>query len=114
MPFAFSTFAEVCEIAATGADYGWTAPYGDGVDCVLHRTERFPPGPATCSGTGIHTWSASWAGSFDTLSFLVDYRAVKRIDVSAGVALSNICSGLANGYLAAQNIDPTVGVRIKS
>jgi hypothetical protein len=26
---------------------------------------------------------------------------------------SNVYGGLANGYLAAQNIDPTVGVRIK-
>jgi len=29
------------------------------------------------------------------------------------VALSNVYGGLANGYMAAQNIDPTVGVRIK-
>jgi hypothetical protein len=29
------------------------------------------------------------------------------------VSLSNVYGGLANGYLAAQNIDPTVGVRVK-
>jgi predicted porin len=69
--------------------------------------------PAVCTGTGIHISSASCAGSYDTFSLLIDYRPLKRIDVYAGVALSNVYGGLANGYLAAQNIDPTIGVRIK-
>ena len=30
-----------------------------------------------CTGTGIHTSSASCAGTFDTFSFLVDYRPVQ-------------------------------------
>jgi hypothetical protein len=41
------------------------------------------------------------------------YCPVKRVDLYAGVALSNVCGGLANGYIAARNIDPTVGLRIK-
>jgi len=49
----------------------------------------------------------------DTFSLMVDYRPVRRIDVYAGVALSNVYAGLANGFQATQNIDPTVGVRIK-
>ena len=36
-----------------------------------------------------------------------------RIDVYAGVALSNVCAGLANGFQQTQNIDPTAGVRVK-
>jgi len=74
---------------------------------------NFLAAPAVCTGTGIHISSANCAGSYDTLSFLVDYRPLKRIDLYAGVALSNVYGGLANGYLAAQNIDPTLGVRIK-
>ncbi len=46
-------------------------------------------------------------------SLLVDYRPVKRIDLYTGVALSNVYAGLANGFQATQNIDPTVGLRIK-
>jgi len=68
---------------------------------------------APCTGTGIHISSAACAGTFDTLSFLVDYRPVRRVDLYAGVALSNVYAGLANGYLQTQNIDPTVGLRIK-
>jgi hypothetical protein len=44
---------------------------------------------------------------------LVGYRPVKRIDVYAGVALSNVYAGLANGFQQTQTIDPTVGLRIK-
>ena len=69
--------------------------------------------PAVCTGTGIHISSANCSGVYDTFSFLLDYRPVKRVDFYAGVALSNVYGGLANGYLAAQNIDPTVGLRIK-
>jgi len=69
--------------------------------------------PAVCAGNGIHTSSGSCAGTSDVFSFLVDYRPVKRVDVYAGVALSNVYAGMASGYLASQNIDPTVGLRVK-
>jgi hypothetical protein len=38
---------------------------------------------------------------------MVDFRPVKRVDLYAGVALSNVYGGMANGYIKAQNIDPT-------
>jgi hypothetical protein len=49
----------------------------------------------------------------DTLSLLVDYRRVKRIDIYAGVALSNVYGGLANGSQQTQNFHPTIGARVK-
>ena len=66
-----------------------------------------------CTGTGIHISSSACAGSLDALSFLVDYRPLKRLDLYAGVMLSNVYRGLASGYVQTQNIDPTVGLRIK-
>ena len=53
------------------------------------------------------------AGSTDFLSFLIDYRPVKRVDLYAGVLVSNVHGGLANGYQVTQNIAPTAGLRIK-
>ena len=53
------------------------------------------------------------AGSKDFLSFLIDYRPVKRVDLYAGVMLSNVYGGLANGYQVTQKITPTAGLRIK-
>ena len=57
--------------------------------------------------------SGKCAGSTDFLSFMVDWRPVKRVDVYAGVMVSNVYAGLANGYYATQTINPTAGVRIK-
>lgn len=66
-----------------------------------------------CTGTGVHISSSSCAGSLDALSFLIDYRPVKRVDLYAGVMVSNVFGGLAYGYVKPQNVDPTVGLRIK-
>jgi predicted porin len=53
------------------------------------------------------------AGSQDAISFLIDYRPVKRVDLYAGVMISNVYGGLANGFQAVQNIAPTAGLRVK-
>ena len=60
-----------------------------------------------------HMGSGECAGSTDFLSFMVDWRPVKRVDVYAGVMVSNVYAGLANGYYATQTINPTAGVRVK-
>ena len=57
--------------------------------------------------------SGKCAGSQDAISFLIDYRPVKRVDLYAGLMLSNVYGGLANGFQAVQNIAPTAGLRIK-
>jgi hypothetical protein len=66
-----------------------------------------------CTGTGIHISSGSCAGAQDAVSVLIDYRPVKRIDLYAGVMLSNVYGGLANGFQEAQTINPTAGLRVK-
>jgi hypothetical protein len=53
------------------------------------------------------------AGSEDAISFLIDYRPVKRVDLYAGMMISNVYGGLANGFQAVQNIAPTAGLRVK-
>ena len=57
--------------------------------------------------------NGSCAGSQDAFSFLIDYRPVKRVDLYAGVMISNVYAGLANGFQATQNIAPTAGLRVK-
>jgi predicted porin len=57
--------------------------------------------------------NGSCAGSQDAISFLIDYRPVKRVDLYAGVMISNVYAGLANGFQATQNIAPTAGLRVK-
>jgi predicted porin len=53
------------------------------------------------------------AGTEDAISFMIDYRPLKRVDLYAGVMISNVYAGLANGFQATQNIGPTAGLRIK-
>ena len=102
--------------------------------------------PAACTGTGGFItnpaapkgWTASGgktcAGSQDGVSIMIDYRPVKRVDLYAGVMLTNFYGGLGAGatstYYAipgkytttygtfynkavTQNWDPTIGVRIR-
>jgi predicted porin len=53
------------------------------------------------------------AGTEDFFSALIDYRPLKRVDLYAGLMISNVYAGLANGFPATQNISPTAGIRIK-
>jgi predicted porin len=57
--------------------------------------------------------SGSCAGSEDFFSALIDYRPFKRVDLYAGLMVSNVYGGLANGFPATQDISPTAGIRIK-
>jgi len=57
--------------------------------------------------------NSACAGTQYALSTMIDYRPVKRVDLYAGVMLSNVYGGLANGFLATQNIAPTAGLRVK-
>ena len=57
--------------------------------------------------------SSKCAGTEDAFSALIDWRPVKRVDLYAGIMVSNVYGGLANGFQATQNIAPTAGLRIK-
>jgi hypothetical protein len=87
---------------------------------------------SACTGQGAFISSAKCGGTQTGLSFLLDWKPVKRIDIYAGVLLSNVYGGLANGFFSTssyvipgtatvvnlntqrtQNYDPTVGIRIR-
>ena len=57
--------------------------------------------------------SGNCAGSEDFFSALIDYRPYKRVDLYAGLMVSNVYGGLASGFPATQDISPTAGIRIK-
>jgi hypothetical protein len=62
---------------------------------------------------GIRASSNKCAGTQDAFSALIDYRPLKRVDLYAGLMVSNVYGGFANGFQATQNIAPTGGIRIK-
>ncbi len=110
----------------------------DGPSTIRPRTTLISPGiprygypaSAACTGTGAFISSSKCAGSQDGISLFVDYKPVKRVDLYAGVMLTNVYGGLANGYYNTyyaipgnttyswktadtQNWDPTFGLRIR-
>ena len=52
-------------------------------------------------------------GTMDAVSFLIDWKFAAKFDAYAGFMYSQFNGGLANGYLARNNIDPTVGLRFR-
>ncbi len=67
------------------------------------KTHGVPFGYATaaaCTGTGAFTSSNKCSGSQDGIGFLADWRPVKRVDIYAGVMITNVYGGLASGYLS--------------
>jgi hypothetical protein len=61
----------------------------------------------------IRANSSACGGTQYALSTMIDYRPLKRVDLYAGLMFSNVYGGLANGFLATQNIAPTAGMRVK-
>ena len=109
----------------TQNDYNFTWTTG--------KTHGVPFGYATaaaCTGTGAFISSNKCSGSQDGIGFLADWRPVKRVDIYAGVMITNVYGGLANGYFQVipvvngkkiiniqeahtQSYDPTIGIRIR-
>jgi hypothetical protein len=88
--------------------------------------------PVACTGSSAFISSSRCGGSQGGISFLLDWKPAKRVDIYAGVLVSNVYGGLANGFFSTstafipgtatpvsvntartQNYDPTVGIRIR-
>ncbi|RBP03531.1 putative porin [Roseiarcus fermentans] len=100
---------------------------------VTGKVNGVPYGYATgaaCTGTGAFISSSKCGGSQAGVGFMVDYKPVKRLDVYAGLMLTNVYGGLANGYYSTysvlsggkvytwniahtQAVDPTIGIRFR-
>jgi predicted porin len=106
-------YAITPQIDVTGAFY-WLqqADYaGAGAACVPTTTTFTQPNGNKFNFTAIG--NGKCAGQTDFISALIDYRPVKRVDLYAGIMVSNVYGGLASGYQVAQTVNPTAGIRIK-
>ncbi len=74
--------------------------------------ERFAKmsGVGICADTGAH---GQCAGTQDVGSAVVDWRFLPKCDVYLGTFFSQVNGGLANGYLARNNLATTTGVRFR-
>jgi len=111
-----STYYDLNQImhsAWTGAKYYVRPDLSVAMSLTYQRQNDFLPAPAICTGSGVNISSPRCAGSESSISFLIDYKPVPRADIYGGVMISNVYGGLASGYFKAQNIDPTIGLRIR-
>jgi len=111
-----ATFYDVNQIMHTiwaGAKYDVSTNLSVAGSLTYQGQNDFLPAPAACTGSGANTSSPRCAGSQSAISFLVEYNPVPRADIYGGVMITNVYGGLASGYFKTQNIDPTVGLRIR-
>jgi hypothetical protein len=70
-----------------------------------YNQNNFRAGPP-CSSAAKTTCS----GTFNALSFAVDWRFAAKFEAYAGFMFSQVNNGLANGYLNRNTIDPIAGL----
>jgi predicted porin len=91
-------YTVITDLDVIAAYYHYDQPaFGAPVNCAVAGSAT----PATCHGT------------FDAVSFAVDWQFAKKFDAYAGFMFSQVNGGLANGFLNRNTIDPTVGLRFR-
>jgi predicted porin len=104
---------KIFQVMWTGVRYAVTDKL-DVITAYYHYTQNSyygtpTAGPLPCSGSE----HSQCAGTFNAISGVIDWQFAPKADLYAGLMFSKVNSGLANGYLERNNIDPTVGVRFR-
>jgi hypothetical protein len=86
----------------------------DGIVAFYHYTQNPyfgtpTTGPLPCGGSE----RPQCAGTFNAISVALDWQFAPKWDLYGGLMFSKVYSGLANGYIQRDNIDPTVGLRFR-
>jgi predicted porin len=106
---AFNAGEKLFHVFWTGVKYAITENL-DVIGAYYHYDQ--PAFGAPVNGATAPT-SATCHGTFDAVSFVVDWQLAKKFDAYAGLMFSQVNGGLANGYLNRNSIDPTVGLRFR-
>jgi predicted porin len=106
---AYSAGDKLFNVFWTGVKYAVT-DHLDVIGAYYHYDQPTYGAPANCAATPK---PATCHGTFDAVSFAVDWQFAKKFDAYAGIMFSQVNGGLANGYLNRNTIDPTVGLRFR-
>jgi predicted porin len=111
-----ATYYDVNQILNTvwfGVKYELRADLSAAGSFTYQRQNDFLPAPAACTGSGVSVSSPRCAGGQWAVSTLIEYQPVPRMDIYGGVMVSRVYGGMASGYFKSQNVDPTIGLRIR-
>ena len=101
------TINKTLQIYWTGAKYAVT-PDVD-VTAAYYHYHQLDFTAKACANSSASTCD----GTMDAVSAMVDWRFAKKFDTYAGIMFSEMNNGLANGFIAHTNLDPSVGLRFR-
>ena len=107
---AFNAGDKLFNVVWTGVKYAVT-DHLDVIGAYYHYDQPAFGAPVNCTANAAA--SANCHGTFDAVSFVVDWQFAKKFDAYAGIMFSQVNGGLANGYLNRSTVDPTVGLRFR-
>jgi len=102
--------SKIVQVYWTGVRYAVDAHLDVTVAYYGSHQDAYGTGAQAGCSTAAHS---ACSGSLEAISFDLDYRFNKHFDVYLGAMYSGAQGGLASGYLATTNINPTLGVRYK-
>jgi predicted porin len=98
---------KILQVFWTGAEYAVRSDL-DLIVAYYRETQNSFSGNS-CTNASL----AQCSGQLNAFSVLANYRFAKRWTAYAGAMYSEVSNGLASGFLATSNFDPTVGVRLQ-
>jgi predicted porin len=106
---AFAAGDKLFNVFWTGVKYAVTENL-DVIGAYYHYDQPAFGVPVNCAAAPT---TATCHGTFDAVSFVVDWQFAKKFDAYAGLMFSEVNGGLASGYLNRSSVDPTVGLRFR-
>jgi len=101
---------KIFQVAWTGFKYGITRDLDLIGAYYEYFQSQFVSGPGICSAPTAH---GQCAGTETMASGVLDWRFLPKWDAYIGTFWSQVNAGLANGYLARNNVATTAGVRFR-
>jgi predicted porin len=99
---------KVLQVYWAGVKFAFTPKLDMSVAYYGYKQNSYAAGADAGCTTNAHS---QCSGTLNAASLVLDYRWTKRFDTYVGAMWSSVSDGLANGYLATDTIDPTIGVR---
>jgi predicted porin len=106
---AFNAGDKLFHVFWTGVKYAVTDNL-DVIGAYYHYDQPAFGASVNCANAAAF---ANCHGTFDAVSFVIDWQFAKKFDTYAGLMFSQVSGGLANGFLHRNTIDPTVGLRFR-
>jgi predicted porin len=109
---AFQYHDKILQVFWTGAKYAYDSHLDLSVGYYHEMQNSY--GKVACNtayNSKIVTNASTCSGTEDAAGFVAEYHFNKRFEIYAGLMYSVVANGMANGFLYANSVDPTVGAR---